>query len=340
MEEYLVVRAHGLKLRFLKPEDYARLLGATSIREFFNILSSTDYSGSIEGLRWEKIGLEDFFKVVFNKYVERVELISGYAPSELGRLLRTYALGRYELINLKRALRAKALGERIEIEDLCPVELHIHLNELVEAEGLEELLYMLRSRGYRYASKMYDVYVTSGFLGTIECGLEADYYSSLYEMLKEVAPAEGVREILDIEADLRWLYWCIVFKFKNLKLTRVMTPLRAMGRELSERIGPYIEEAYLGDIPALVAQVVRFRDLEEALSRAIREEDYVLIEHALSSKLYREAYRVMRRDFVSLAYVFAFILACEMEMRNLNAIFTGKKVGLPSSEIQRFLFTY
>ena len=336
MENYLIVRTHGLKLRLLKPEDYNRLLTA-SLKELPHILSTTDYRDVIEGVRVEEINSHAFFKILFGKYLQRVNLLSEFLSEDLRKLIKAYALGRYEAENIKNILIAIASEEPISVQELYPVEMHFPIDHLANIREIDDVIDILRRLGWHYSLRAFEMYGLQGYLSIIECSVDADYFSSLYKLLKKVPHTKKVKRLIDLESDLCWLYWVIVFKMKNIDITQVRHFLGSLGKNL-RRVEYLIEDASIDDIPTIIAHVHQYEDLRDILSRAIREHDYVLIEYGLSSKLYHEAIKTLRHNFMDLAYVFAYLLISEMELHNLYMIFAGKKANLSTEEIQRFLY--
>jgi len=333
---YLVIRTHGLKLRLIKRDTYIKLLGST-LDEFLNLLSNTDYSDVIERIKGRKLKASTFSKAIFSKYLQRINKLHYYAPKDLRSLIDLYALGRYEVENIKRLIRAIAFKERISENELHPVSLHFSIDELLNFLELESLISFLEEKGFEYTTRAYEIYNDNEnpFIGIIECGIDADYFNMLHQY---PIRNNGLRTIIDTESNLRWLYWCIIFKLKELSLSMIQDFMNVLNRNLKKNILHVAERSSLSDFLSIITHIPYYRGLEDLLGKAIREHDYALIEYALLHKLYSEAIKVMKSNFVDVSFIFAYILLCEMEMKNLDTIFIGKKVDLPSTYIQRLLY--
>ncbi|RLF23365.1 MAG: hypothetical protein DRN15_06565 [Thermoprotei archaeon] len=337
METYVVVRAHGLRTHLLKPEDYEKLLGTANVKEFIYVLSDTDYRNVVEQLP-EEVEASDFRKALFKKYMERVNILEKNSPDGLRQFLRNYALGRFEVVNIKHVLRAKAGGSSISVHELFPVKLNVvKWNEPLGLERLDDVVRYLARRGYPTLDIAFSIYRRNRLLDVLECALEADYYDSLHRLIEKLKLRE-LEDIVREEADIRWLYWIIDLKARRANLSEVKSILDKYGGKASEELWSHALKYELEDFIFFLSRFRRYRRIIPQLRRGLRARDYLLVEDLLRKRLYDMAVHYLLYEPVSLTYVLSFLLLCEAEMCNLMILFSGKKARLHAHELRPFIF--
>jgi vacuolar-type H+-ATPase subunit C/Vma6 len=209
MENYLVVRSHGLKLHLIKPDDYEKLLKS---EDPINTLAALGYDDvmNIYGRSWPEV-----LKAVYAKLVEKVRPLM---VDESYRKLLTAFLDRLEAANCKIKLR-ELMGERTRPVLYYPYSHYLDLEPLSKASDVHEYVSLLSETPYglklRYALEVYE---KTGITSILEASIDFSYCNYYLEIAKGTAFEKFVK----MEKEVYKVYWGELFDMLG-KTTKSVT---------------------------------------------------------------------------------------------------------------------
>ena len=179
MSVYSIVRAHAVRTRLLKYEDYEVLLKAKDVSEFIKLLGRTSYSSIIRGLGSKPKYIE-FKRALLNKYLSTYKVLARGVSEDYRDFLIDYVVGKLEVENLKSIIRSRVLGRGIEYSSLIYIKYLVDTAYVAKIDDFRELITYLSSY---YPSileglKVYEVLKLPDFL---EFFLDMDYYDRVSE---------------------------------------------------------------------------------------------------------------------------------------------------------------
>ncbi|ABL77748.1 V-type ATPase subunit [Thermofilum pendens] len=203
MEEYVAVRAHGLKSRLLSREDYEQI-----VEETRDISSYHEYS-----IINEKDTLEEKLDKIYRVYVSRITILA-QSSSELAPFF--YALlDRLEFENVKIQLRSILGYARPVI--YYPYGRHVGPARLSGIRSEGALWDSLREAGIQGVEKLK---FTTGLVAEREAFVDFLYIAHLMSQVRALrissSAKDALLEALEEEAGYMLAYWSRVLGLENL----------------------------------------------------------------------------------------------------------------------------
>jgi vacuolar-type H+-ATPase subunit C/Vma6 len=198
VENYLVVRSHGLKQHLIKPSDYEKLLKS---EDPINTLAALGYDDvmNIYGISWPEV-----LKAVYAKLVEKVRPLM---VNESHRKFLTAFLDRLEAANCKIKLR-ELMGEKTHPTLYYPYSHHLDLELLSKAGNIQEYVDLLSEAPYGLKlGYALGVYEKTGFISVLEASIDFSYYNYYLEIAKETSFEKFVK----MEKEVYKAYWGELF---------------------------------------------------------------------------------------------------------------------------------
>jgi len=205
---YVLPKVYFEKGRLLTVEAYKELAEADGLSSFIEELRKTQYSTVLA--RTDNLQPGTVERLLKTNLLKFSYGIADVAPSTSQSFLSTY-LSRYELINLKVALRYKAQGLEenlilaslpIPLEGLKRGDL---LEQVARAPSVEEALKYLSNQPSLYNSAVEAVGLAERFQAPylIESCIERCFYTSIYDACSELPEFDrsGVSRIVGVEVD-------------------------------------------------------------------------------------------------------------------------------------------
>lgn len=324
---------------------YQKLLDMEDISDIITALENTGYKKDIEEgiIKYPDAsgvdeGLRRNISATFRKIEKMVE-------GEQKKLL-DILLGRFDVHNIKTALRAKNVGAS---EDEI-------INSYIPAGSLEEalLVELAKQKDIRASIDVLAIWhvpfadvLTRAFpefnstqkLSTLELAVDKYYYNrGMKSIRKRSLSHRFVREILSREIDS----------------VNIMTVLRLMKEEMTvEEMSEYFIEggneikfdrfiilAEQEDVEGIVQELqgTSFgRLLSENLANFYEKQTISYLERLLEEMIIRKCVSMFRADPLSIAVIIGYIWAKYNEIVNLRIIVRGKSVGMPEDKIKEAL---
>ncbi len=336
---YLVSRAHGLATHLLKKEEIESLAKTSDLKGFLENVSKGDYVRWLGGLDKESVDAKSLSRIFASVYVDRLVHLTRITSGRFRAFLTEY-LGRVEVENLKRVLRAKMGDKPISLEDLLPLPREfetINFSDVVNVKSLDDVSFHLAPSPYREAVDAFPLAKSMGSTYPIELLVENIYFTNTLEAAAKLPSAKSISEVIRNEYAASLVYNVLAMKFLGSPMT------------VFEKYTGMISKG-LGVSPEFVNDLLRSR--EDTVVGVIRGSRFSwlapYIEEAVEKGSVVELYRAVKRGFaeyfrsigrkkpLDMVYVLWYLYSAEYEYINLSTIATAKELGLDPSEIPIF----
>lgn len=336
---YLVTRVHGLKSHLLTSEDYARLLKTGNNEGVADYLSARDYSTDLSRFPPKEVDAYLLEKIVYRKLSDRFASVLQIASGKIGGALQTY-YGKLEVENLKKTIRAKHGNVQLRESQLIPIARRyqtVNFPALLEAHSMAEMVYLLSETPYGALREKLDLY--NRYLNplVLEAGAESAYYKSLWKKMAGLPDKDHIEHLIGNEIDLKNLL--LVFASKQVNMDRELFTEMIMAthyRLPKSLIEPMFDVQY-----TMIPELLRSPDYASLAREAVdlfQKQKFTEIENSFARHTYVNAERAMTRKPNSLVYVFAYLILCFKEVRNLTTLSMAKQIGLNEEKTRNLLF--
>lgn len=333
---YLVTRTHGRRTHLLTPENFKAITKSRSLREVVDHLLKSDYAGEIGKVPSEEVNSVKLEKIFLEALVERFFALTKDARGRTKEFLEAY-VSRIEVENLKRTLRAKHAGVKIDEDNLIPLRREhtlVNFPALVKSENVEEVVSLLRETVYASIADRLDVYRRIGLSIVLESHLDSIYFVRLWEKIDGLPDSEGVKWLVGEETDLRNIQLVFTLKIREVATRLIEELIIPTFYKLGRTALKSISQGGLTDVLEGLAGTTYGTVAQELLKS---KEPTIDIETALSKRLYQDASFALNNMFLELGYVIAYMLLCEKEARNLVTVTTALDLGIPEDGLQKRL---
>jgi V/A-type H+-transporting ATPase subunit C len=315
---YMYARVSAKRAKLYEPSDYENMLkmGPNGIsrkmeegayKEDINQLGS-----NYDGVKLVELALAK------NLAFEMSELTE-MAGGNLQKVLETY-LRRYDILTLKRILRAKQSGEE-KIEDyLTPVggiseEKLQELKEMKYEEVKESIAFDGSTINYQ------DYIEESESLAEVEKGLDQAYYDELNN-LADKFNSQNLREFILEEIE-----------YENIKIVLRMKKYNLSEEEIRDRL-------LTAKNGRKVENLIQM-EFDEALNFVISELNLDVdpqlesVEHAIEVHRLENALRMLHTQPLGLSSILGYVVAKITEVKNLRMLLRAKETGIQNQETIR-----
>ncbi|RJS75089.1 hypothetical protein CW710_00100 [Candidatus Bathyarchaeota archaeon] len=335
---YLITRAHGLKTHLLKPEDIRLLVRSRDVREIVDYLAKGDYSSEIAKIpimEVEEVKLERLFREKLSRRFYHVLMI---AHGSIRDALYEY-VRRIEVENIKRILRAKHGGEHISEDDLIPIPrryLLINFPAMIESGDLRECIQLLRETVYASLIDILPLYEDFKTSLIFETRLDSIYFNRVWRAIKKIPDRGEVESLIGVEIDLRNLLNLIAMKTAGVSQELFTKILPDVFFKLSREDLTSFFRLDIDGMSEALSRTVYAESLRDGIPLLERRR-FSEFESFLLKTIYDHSFKTMLRHPLSIAYVFAYLMQCERECRNLISLIYAKKLGFTESDTETLL---
>ena len=306
MKTYLIVRVHGLKQYLLKREDYLKLVKGNMD------LDDLGYDVSIK-----ENSVDEIVNDISNKIIEKI-LFLVEITQEYSNFFRAF-LERFEVENVKAKLKyLRGIGGP---EYYYPYYYFIEKEKLYSIKNEEELLKILSMTplSIKECKEYVEKKRRQVLLAEEELCLDAKYYEYFAESVKK--RDKTVFWAIQLEKILAYTYWSII-----------------LGKEKTEEIFFIINP----DIYDIIKKGFFILELEvDEFNKYLKNKDFSGLINLVQTLYYGKIKRwasEYRNDFYIVYY---YLLMLYHEMKNLERIALGRKMGLRDEVIEsaiKYLF--
>ncbi len=335
---YTYVRTVVMKALLLQKEDYHKML-KMSFSEIAKFLQDTNYKKEISELATGHSGA-DLLELALNKNLsESFKKLIRISPDELGLVIREYAKRR-DIEDIKTIIRGKftKTDDKLILNSITAAgTLSLkYLAELVKKDSIEEVLKGCRIIDFSLLSKGITHLKEKNSLAMIENDLDRHYYNALAEFSKRL-PQDGTlfRNFLAEEAEI--LNILTLLRLKKSKIENASDfVITAQGL-----ISPAIANlAGAGDLDALT-KALEQTHYKGIIGKGIEDfkntKSLITLETGLYRHLLKKSALFLHQHPLSVDIILGYMLAKDIETRNLRILIKGKQLGLGNDFIENQL---
>ena len=331
-----------MKSKLILKNDYAKLM-KMSHDEISRFIGDADYKKEMDDLAVNNSGA-DLLELAINanaakSFSKIIRLSNGDA-----KILITEYLMRFDISNLKAVLRGVYSGaDEAELKDnIIPGGqlLESTILGLLKKETIKEVIedaFILRVFPYL---KNY-VPPTDGMtLASVENYIDLKYYGGLFKLANLLPKSASVFKVfLENEIDLININTILLMKKEDVDVENIRSMVITTGASsnLSKKI---IESAIVAKDFSAALEVFESgaysKEMSDGKDEAIKG-SLTTIRRELDLRLMKKAFLLLHQNPLSIAPVLGYILAKEIEMKNLKMISRAKELDLPVEFMEKNL---
>jgi V/A-type H+/Na+-transporting ATPase subunit C len=334
---YTYARVCAMKSKLINRDQYNRLL-KMKVHEILKFLQETTYKPEIDELAISHAGPGEIETVLNKNMVRTLNKLKRISDGNLAVVIGKY-LQRYDVYNIKTILRGlftKSNPEKIENMLLTVGELKkaVLLN-LLKKESVEEGIGMVQKLLPDLdAKKALAGYKEKNNLFEIENVLDHYYYNNLLAFTENIAgQGELFKTFLLHEIDILNIKTILRLKREKVESQEIEKYLFFSGARLNKTILHKLVK--MDDIGMIIERVKR-----EGYSKSLSGDDFdnaslIDIENHLKHYLLQRANLLMHQHTLTINVILGYLLAKEIETRNLKVLVKGKKLSLNEAFLER-----
>ncbi len=330
---YTFAHVSAMKSALLKAADYDRLL-KMSTPEIVRFLQDTSYKKEIDEFAAHHEGLE-LIEIALRQNLGRtLAKLQRASMGDLRELLDAY-LVRHDIANIKIVMRVKFTGDTTAENLIIPAGnlSRAYFQSLLQKDSVEDVARLVSITDLTPGIEHYQ---RTGSLFEIENLLDRHYYTGLLELVGRV-PKHGVifGKFLRTELDVHNLMTILRLAKEGFSAEKIRGYIFARG----QRLGPVALQKLLSspDVEDILDHLksMGFRDMASPAIEAYKKQKRLAdVEVAQSRYLLHRAALLWHQHPLSIDTILGFMLAKEIEVRNLIVLIKAKKLGLPEEFVQ------
>jgi len=312
---YMYARVSAKRAKLFDQSDYQSLV-KMGPNEITRKLEEGEYKKEINqlGSTYNGVQLAEL-ALARNMSREMGELVE-MADGNLQTVIKTY-LRKYDILTLKRILRARKTGEENFEDYLTPISA-LSTEEIQEMND-KTFQEIKDSIGFEGSNVNYQERLEgSETLAEIETALDQAYYDDIMR-LAENARNKQLQDFIEEEVE-----------YENLKMALRLKKYDLPAEDIRERLlktenGKKVEE-------------VIQRDFEDALNYVINElglnvdPEIESVEHAIEVHRLNNAIRMLHTQPLGLSSILGYVVAKITEVKNLRMLLRAKETGIQNQE--------
>lgn len=332
---YTYVRVMAMKGKLYTREDYNKLLKMQG-NEIAKYLEEAEYKEEINALAKEYEGYELVEQALYANFITSIQKLHMISSKEMGYLLHAY-LKKYDVYNLKTIIRAKAIEQqKAETEKLILPMGSLNKEKLMalrEAENIAAILKKSGLREHEYKEAL-DYWEKEKSLQEIENLLDQKCYQEMQEFLTHLSGEHRLfKEMLEAEIDAMNLKLLLRLKKSSLEKTKMEQFFFNGGAVLSKaKCSAYAEKDF--ETIILLLQKSVFKQIIEMHQKDLDQKDLRTFEKSVDVWLMEKAALLLHQFPLSVDTLLGYMIAKEIEMRNLRILVKGKQFGLDEKFIE------
>jgi len=335
---YTYVRTAVMKSLLFRKADYEKMLkmGFSEIAKF---MQDSNYKNEINELASSHSGA-DLLELALNKSLAYTfKKLMRISPKELGLVIREYAK-RKDIEDIKTIIRGKFTNttekEVFDSVTSAGTLSREYQHELIKKESIEQVLKDNKIVDFTSLEKAIAYLKEKNSLAMIENSLDRFYYDNLIEFSK-LLPQQGAlfRKFLVMEVEI--LNILTLLRLKKSKIGNAKDFIITARGMISQKIKKMSE---LDDLDTLL-KALEDTQYKKAIDKGI--EDFrntgslITLETELYKYLLKQSSLLLHQHPLSVDIILGFMLAKDIEIRNLRILIKGKQLGLEEGFIEKQL---
>ncbi len=337
---YTYARVSAMKGSLLRRQDYDKLL-KMRVQEIVKFLQESDYKKEIDEIGGD-FSLMDKIELGLNRNLQRVfNKLKRISDGNLRLLIAAY-LHRKDIANVKTVLRGKLTSAATAYVEslLVPAGLlsEEYFRQLLRKNTIEEIA---KSVTFVDLTAATAAFKKTGSLFEMENQLDRYYYDTLLDLSRRI-PEQGIlfKAFLENEIDVLNIKNILHLKHEGMKpqdieLYIFFSPLPAKNSFLRKL-------TRASDVGAALSILKKhgYGRLAEGEEKLLKDKSLIEIEAHLYHYLLDKAVLLLHQNPLSVDVILGYMLAKELEVRNLKILLKGKQVGLEEALLEKQLIVH
>src|SRR3989338_7780912 len=335
---YTYVRTVVMKALLLQKEDYHKML-KMSFSEIAKFLQDTNYKKEISELAAGHSGA-DLLELALNKNLsESFKKLIRISSDELSLVIGEYAKRR-DIEDIKTIIRGKftKTDDNLILNSITAAgTLSLKfLTELVKKDSIEEVLKGNKIMDFSLLSKGMSYLREKNSLAMIENELDRHYYNALAEFSKRL-PQGGTlfRKFLAEEVEI--LNILTLLRLKKSKIGNASDFVITARGLISPKITKLAEAEDLDALSKALEQTHYSGVIKKGIEDFKNTKSLITLETGLYRHLLKESALFLHQHPLSVDIILGYMLAKDIETRNLRILIKGKQLGLGNDFIENQL---
>ncbi|MBI2523579.1 ATP synthase A1 subunit C [Candidatus Woesearchaeota archaeon] len=333
---YTYVRTAVMKSLLFSKEDYHKML-KMGFNEIAKFMQESNYKKEISELASSHSGA-DLLELALNKNLAYTfKKLIKISPKELGLVVREYAK-RKDIEDIKTIIRGKFTNapekEVFNSVTSAGTLSREFQHELIKKDSIEQVLKNNRIVSFSLLEKGLTYLKEKNSLALIENSLDRAYFNNLVEFSK-LLPQEGAlfRRFLVMEVEIMDIL--TLLRLKKSKIENAGEFIITARGLINPKITKMSE---LDDFDALI-NVLEEIQYKKAIDKGV--EDFkntgslITLETELYKYLLKQSSLLLHQHPLSVDIILGFMLAKDVEIRNLRILIKGKQLGLNEEFIEK-----
>jgi V/A-type H+/Na+-transporting ATPase subunit C len=335
---YTYARVSAMKAFLLKKEDYHKLM-KMDVNEITNYLENSQYKKEIDELGVQFKGVK-LMTLALNKNLRNTfAKIKRISSSALKIIVTAYLL-RVDIWNIKTIIRTKYTNSDVaELKAmLLPGGLLTEkiLADLVKKDSIDDILKSLKILDYSYFADAVEEFNKTKSISEIENALDRFYYATMKEFSDRV-PNEGklFKQFLQAELEINTIINILRIKRANVSAKEIgkYVIVPKTSKALIHKIA---NAATAEDAVKVLEQTGKFKGfVETGVEEFLAKGSLVRLETDLSQLLLKRSSLLIHQHPLSVDVILGYMLAKEIEVRNLKLILKSKQLGLDDEFVEK-----
>lgn len=324
----MYARVSAKRAKLLDESDYQKLLKMEP-SEIARKLEEGEYQKEINELASRHEGVE-LIELALNKNSSNtLNHIYKISPDSLQKILESY-LRRYDILSFKRLLRWKKNGEKEDIKDLLTPATYINIEKFSELseKSFEEIKASIK---FPESNIDYQEYIKNEEnLQKIEHNLDQAYFDEITYVASKTRN-KYLKRFVQEEIEYQNIKIALRLKKYGLESQDIKKRmLKGSRKDLAEKIA---ESENLSESIELLQE-------SKLISQDVEKDNLEDIEHLLEVERLQKALKMLHEQPMGLTSVIGYIIAKEIEVKNLRMLIRAKETGIQNQEtIKRNLVT-
>lgn len=335
---YTYVRVMAMKGKLYKKQDYDKLLKMQG-NEIAKYLEEAEYKEEIHLLGKEFEGYELVEQALYANFIKSRKKLQTISSPEMVYLLNAY-FKKYDVYNIKTVLRAKAVKQQKQETEKLLLPLGKMTKEkllaLLDAESMAAILKKIGLREIEYKEAL-EYWEKEASLLELENMLDQKWYKKMQEFIKLLAGEHKLfKELLQAEIDVMNIKLLLRVKKARMETKRISSLFFRGGAFFSKtRLDELAEKDF--EIIISTLKTTTFRKIIEKHEAELVQKDLRTFEKSLDVWLLGRATLLLHQFPLSVDTLLGYMVAKEIEMRNLRVLVKGKQFGLEEKFIEEQL---
>ncbi len=329
---YTYARVSAMKGLLLKPQDYSKLM-KMKLAEITKFLEESEYKKEIDELSLHHEGAELLERALNKNLQHAFEKLKRISPEILGRVINAYLIRR-DVWNLKTVIRGKFTNEQPEkIKRLLLPIGNFSMAFLEQLAAMETIESVVKAIGDEVVAlrEVMQAFEKDKDLFALEHALDTYYYSEVFTFAESLHEGKLFANFLKHGIDINNISILLRLKKEGVPKEKITEYLMFPGYRIGKQ-----ELLRLVTLP--FDDVLLALETKGMLRRTDKEQESLIeLDVQLTNSLLRGAMLLLHQNPLSVDVILGYMLAKDVEIRNLKTLIKGKELGVEEPFIEQAL---